>query len=196
MLHRALDSGTPTVLRYPRGLAPQDDGLVESEEGALLLQEAAASAHAASTHGATPQASAQNAAGPHAATLREAAPQAATQNASAPKNILHWASGTTASAVAQHCPHDAVWYVGRIQPLPVAALRAAAHKNPGAEWHVWEDAQAVGGLCEGIAAWAARHFPGLRVVPHGYGPAFLPHGSGPAPLFGDLNDGDIAPKGA
>ena len=196
MLHRALDSGTPTVLRYPRGLAPQDDGLVESEEGALLVQEAAASARAASTHGATPQASAQNAAGPHAATLREAAPQAATQNASAPKSILHWASGTTASAVAQHCPHDAVWYVGRIQPLPVAALRAAAQENPGAEWHVWEDAQAVGGLCEGIAAWAARHFPGLRVVPHGYGPAFLPHGSGPAPLFGDLNDGDIAPKGA
>jgi deoxyxylulose-5-phosphate synthase len=181
MLHRALDSGTPTVLRYPRGLAPQDDGLVESEEGALLVQEAAASARAASTHGATPQAS---------------APQAATQNASAPKNILHWASGTTASAVAQHCPHDAVWYVGRIQPLPVAALRAAAQENPGAEWHVWEDAQAVGGLCEGIAAWAARHFPGLRVVPHGYGPAFLPHGSGPAPLFSDLNDGDIAPKGA
>ena len=186
MLHRALDSGTPTVLRYPRGLAPQDDGLVESEEGALLVQEAAASARAASTHGATPQASAQNAAGPHAAT----------QNASASKSILHWAAGTTASAVAQHYPHDAVWYVGRIQPLPVAALRAAAQENPGAEWHVWEDAQAVGGLCEGIAAWAARHFPGLRVVPHGYGPAFLPHGSGPAPLFGDLNDGDIAPKGA
>jgi deoxyxylulose-5-phosphate synthase len=186
MLHRALDSGTPTVLRYPRGLAPQDDGLVESEEGALLVQEAAASARAASMHGATPQASAQNAAGPHAAT----------QNASASKSILHWAAGTTASAVAQHYPHDAVWYVGRIQPLPVAALRAAAQENPGAEWHVWEDAQAVGGLCEGIAAWAARHFPGLRVVPHGYGPAFLPHGSGPAPLFGDLNDGDIAPKGA
>jgi 1-deoxy-D-xylulose-5-phosphate synthase len=195
MLRCALDSGTPTVLRYPRGLAPQDDGLVESEEGALLLQEAAASAHAASTHGATPQASAQNAVGPHVAFV----PNATNQNATSainPKRILHWAAGTTASAVAQHCPHDAVWYVGRIQPLPVAALRAAAQENPGAEWHVWEDAQAVGGLCEGIAAWAARHFPGLRVVPHGYGPAFLPHGSGPAPLFGDLNDGDIAPKGA
>jgi deoxyxylulose-5-phosphate synthase len=171
MLHRALDSGTPTVLRYPRGLAPQDDGLVESAEGALLFQEATAAA------------------------LREAAPEAATQNATAPKSILHWAAGTTASAVAQHCPHDAVWYVGRIQPLPEGALRAAAHANPGAEWHVWEDAQAVGGLCEGIAAWAARHFPGLRVVPHGYGPAFLPHGSGPAPLFGDLNDGPIASEG-
>ena len=171
MLHRALDSGTPTVLRYPRGLAPQDDGLVESEEGALLVQVATAAA------------------------LREAAPQAATQNATAPKSILHWAAGTTASAVAQHCPHDAVWYVGRIQPLPAGALRAAAHENPGAEWHVWEDAQAVGGLCEGIAAWAARNFPGLRVIPHGYGPAFLPHGSGPAPLFGDLNDGPIAPEG-
>jgi 1-deoxy-D-xylulose-5-phosphate synthase len=171
MLHRALDSGTPTVLRYPRGLAPQDDGLVESEEGALLVQVATAAA------------------------LREAAPQAATQNVTAPKSILHWAAGTTASAVAQHCPHDAVWYVGRIQPLPAGALRAAAHENPGAEWHVWEDAQAVGGLCEGIAAWAARHFPGLRVVPHGYGPAFLPHGSGPAPLFGDLNDGPIASEG-
>lgn len=168
MLHRALDSGTPTVLRYPRGLAPQDDGLVESEEGALLVQEAAASVH-------------------------EAPPHAATQNATAPKNILHWAAGTTASAVAQHYPHNAVWYVGRIQPLPVAALRAAAHENLGAEWHVWEDAQAVGGLCEGIAAWAAQHFPGLRVVPHGYGPAFLPHGSGSAPLFGDRNDGTIAP---
>ena len=171
MLHRALDSGTPTVLRYPRGLAPQDDGLVESEEGALLVQVATAAA------------------------LREAAPQAATQNVTAPKSILHWAAGTTASAVAQHCPHDAVWYVGRIQPLPAGALRAAAHENPGAEWHVWEDAQAVGGLCEGIAAWAARHFPGLRVIPHGYGPAFLPHGSGPAPLFGDLNDGPIASEG-
>ena len=171
MLHRALDSGTPTVLRYPRGLAPQDDGLVESEEGALLVQVATAAA------------------------LREAAPQAATQNVTAPKSILHWAAGTTASAVAQHCPHDAVWYVGRIQPLPAGALRAAAHENPGAEWHVWEDAQAVGGLCEGIAAWAARHFPGLRVVPHGYGPAFLPHGSGPAPLFGDLHDGPIASEG-
>ena len=171
MLHRALDSGTPTVLRYPRGLAPQDDGLVESEEGALLVQVATAAA------------------------LREAAPQAATQNATAPKSILHWAAGTTASAVAQHCPHDAVWYVGRIQPLPAGALRAAAHENPGAEWHVWEDAQAVGGLCEGIAAWAARNFPGLRVVPHGYGPAFLPHGSGPAPLFGDLHDGPIASEG-
>jgi len=171
MLHRALDSGTPTVLRYPRGLAPQDDGLVESEEGALLVQVATAAA------------------------LREAAPQAATQNATAPKSILHWAAGTTASAVAQHCPHDAVWYVGRIQPLPAGALRAAAHENPGAEWHVWEDAQAVGGLCEGIAAWAARNFPGLRVIPHGYGPAFLPHGSGPAPLFGDLHDGPIAPEG-
>ena len=171
MLHRALDSGTPTVLRYPRGLAPQDDGLVESEEGALLVQVATAAA------------------------LREAAPQAATQNVTAPKSILHWAAGTTASAVAQHCPHDAVWYVGRIQPLPAGALRAAAHENPGAEWHVWEDAQAVGGLCEGIAAWAARNFPGLRVVPHGYGPAFLPHGSGPAPLFGDLNDGPIASEG-
>lgn len=165
MLQRALDSDTPTVLRYPRGLAPQDDGLVESEEGALLVQEAAASAHGAS------------------------------QNFSASK-IIHWAAGTTASAVAQHYPHDSVWYLGRIQPLPVAALRAAAHENPGAEWHVWEDAQAVGGLCEGIAAWAARHFPGLRVVPHGYGPAFLPHGSGPAPLFGDLNDGRIEPEGA
>ncbi len=171
MLHRALDSGTPTVLRYPRGLAPQDDGLVESEEGALLVQVATAAA------------------------LREAAPQAATQNATAPKSILHWAAGTTASAVAQHCPHDAVWYVGRIQPLPAGALRAAAHENPGAEWHVWEDAQAVGGLCEGIAAWAARNFPGLRVIPHGYGPAFLPHGSGPAPLFGDLHDGPIASEG-
>ena len=171
MLHRALDSGTPTVLRYPRGLAPQDDGLVESEEGALLVQVATAAA------------------------LREAAPQAATQNVTAPKSILHWAAGTTASAVAQHCPHDAVWYVGRIQPLPAGALRAAAHENPGAEWHVWEDAQAVGGLCEGIAAWAARNFPGLRVIPHGYGPAFLPHGSGPAPLFGDLNDGPIASEG-
>ncbi len=171
MLHRALDSGTPTVLRYPRGLAPQDDGLVESEEGALLFQEATAAA------------------------LREAAPQAATQNVTAPKSILHWAAGTTASAVAQHCPHDAVWYVGRIQPLPAGALRAAAHENPGAEWHVWEDAQAVGGLCEGIAAWAARNFPGLRVIPHGYGPAFLPHGSGPAPLFGDLHDGPIASEG-
>ena len=171
MLHRALDSGTPTVLRYPRGLAPQDDGLVESDEGALLVQVATAAA------------------------LREAAPQAATQNVTAPKSILHWAAGTTASAVAQHCPHDAVWYVGRIQPLPAGALRAAAHENPGAEWHVWEDAQAVGGLCEGIAAWAARNFPGLRVVPHGYGPAFLPHGSGPAPLFGDLNDGPIASEG-
>ena len=171
MLHRALDSGTPTVLRYPRGLAPQDDGLVESEEGALLVQVATAAA------------------------LREAAPQAATQNVTAPKSILHWAAGTTASAVAQHCPHDAVWYVGRIQPLPAGALRAAAHENPGAEWHVWEDAQAVGGLCEGIAAWAARHFPGLRVIPHGYGPAFLPHGSGPAPLFGDLHDGPIASEG-
>ena len=171
MLHRALDSGTPTVLRYPRGLAPQDDGLVESEEGALLVQVATAAA------------------------LREAAPQAATQNVTAPKSILHWAAGTTASAVAQHCPHDAVWYVGRIQPLPAGALRAAAHENPGAEWHVWEDAQAVGGLCEGIAAWAARNFPGLRVVPHGYGPAFLPHGSGPAPLFGDLHDGPIASEG-
>lgn len=165
MLQRALDSDTPTVLRYPRGLAPQDDGLVESEEGALLVQEAAASAHGAS------------------------------QNFSASK-IIHWAAGTTASAVAQHYPHDSVWYLGRIQPLPVAALRAAAHENPGAEWHVWEDAQAVGGVCEGIAAWAARHFPGLRVVPHGYGPAFLPHGSGPAPLFGDLNDGRIEPEGA
>ena len=171
MLHRALDSGTPTVLRYPRGLAPQDDGLVESEEGALLVQVATAAA------------------------LREAAPQAATQNVTAPKSILHWAAGTTASAVAQHCPHDAVWYVGRIQPLPAGALRAAAHENPGAEWHVWEDAQAVGGLCEGIAAWAARNFPGLRVIPHGYGPAFLPHGSGPAPLFGDLHDGPIASEG-
>ena len=171
MLHRALDSGTPTVLRYPRGFAPQDDGLVESEEGALLVQVATAAA------------------------LREAAPQAATQNVTAPKSILHWAAGTTASAVAQHCPHDAVWYVGRIQPLPAGALRAAAHENPGAEWHVWEDAQAVGGLCEGIAAWAARNFPGLRVIPHGYGPAFLPHGSGPAPLFGDLNDGPIASEG-
>ena len=171
MLHRALDSGTPTVLRYPRGLAPQDDGLVESEEGALLVQVATAAA------------------------LREAAPQAATQNATAPKSILHWAAGTTASAVAQHCPHDAVWYVGRIQPLPAGALRAAAQENPGAEWHVWEDAQAVGGLCEGIAAWAARNFPGLRVIPHGYGPAFLPHGSGPAPLFGDLHDGPIASEG-
>jgi 1-deoxy-D-xylulose-5-phosphate synthase len=171
MLHRALDSGTPTVLRYPRGFAPQDDGLVESEEGALLVQVATAAA------------------------LREAAPQAATQNVTAPKSILHWAAGTTASAVAQHCPHDAVWYVGRIQPLPAGALRAAAHENPGAEWHVWEDAQAVGGLCEGIAAWAARNFPGLRVIPHGYGPAFLPHGSGPAPLFGDLNDGPIATEG-
>ena len=171
MLHRALDSGTPTVLRYPRGLAPQDDGLVESEEGALLVQVATAAA------------------------LREAAPQAATQNATAPKSILHWAAGTTASAVAQHCPHDAVWYVGRIQPLPAGALHAAAHENPGAEWHVWEDAQAVGGLCEGIAAWAAQHFPGLRVIPHGYGPAFLPHGSGPAPLFGDLHDGPIASEG-
>ncbi len=169
MLRRALDSGTPTVLRYPRGLAPQEDGLVESEEGALLLQEAGAiSAQATVT----------------------------TNNASAPKNILHWAAGTTASAVAQHCPHDAVWYVGRIQPLPVAALRAAAHENPGAEWHVWEDAQAVGGLCEGIAAWAALHFPGLRVVPHGYGPAFLPHGSGPAPLFGDLHGWQIASEGS
>ncbi len=164
MLQRALDSGTPTVLRYPRGLAPQDDGLVESEEGTLLLQEAAASAHGAS------------------------------QNFSASK-IIHWAAGTTASAVAQQYPHNAVWYVGRIQPLPVAALRAAAHENPGAEWHVWEDAQAVGGLCEGIAAWASLNFPGLRVVPHGYGPAFLPHGSGPAPLFGDLNDGRVASEG-
>jgi 1-deoxy-D-xylulose-5-phosphate synthase len=196
MLRCALDSGTPTVLRYPRGLAPQDDGLVESEEGALLLQEAAASAHAASTHGATPQASAQNAVGPHAAFVPNAVNQSATASSIASKNILHWAAGTTASAVAQHCPHDAVWYVGRIQPLPVAALRAAAHENPGAEWHVWEDAQAVGGLCEGIAAWAALHFPGLRVVPHGYGPAFLPHGSGPAPLFGHLHDGRIAPEGA
>ena len=169
MLRRALDSGTPTVLRYPRGLAPQDDGLVESEEGALLLQEAGAISAQATV---------------------------ATQNVSAPKNILHWAAGTTASAVAQHYPHDAVWYVGRIQPLPVAALRATAHENPGAEWHVWEDAQAVGGLCEGIAAWAALHFPGLRVVPHGYGPAFLPHGSGPAPLFGDLHDGRTASEGA
>ena len=196
MLRRALDSGTPTVLRYPRGLAPQDDGLVESEEGALLLQEAAVSEHAASTHGATPQASAQNAVGPHAAFVPNAVNQSATASPIASKNILHWAAGTTASAVAQHCPHDAVWYVGRIQPLPVAALRAAAQENPGAEWHVWEDAQAVGGLCEGIAAWAALHFPGLRVVPHGYGPAFLPHGSGPAPLFGDLHDGRIASEGA
>ena len=186
MLRRALNSGTPTVLRYPRGLAPQDDGLVESEEGALLLQKAGT----ASLNAAGPQVTST-----HEASANGATPHAATQNASAPKSIVHWAAGTTASAVAQHYPHNAVWYVGRIQPLPVAALRAAAHKNPGAEWHVWEDAQAVGGLCEGIAAWAARHFPGLRVVPHGYGPAFLPHGSGPAPLFGDLHDVELASEG-
>ena len=178
MLNRALNSGSPSVVRYPRGLAPEDDGLVESEEGALLFQEATAAA---------PPASAQNAATPLGTDPESASPRAGTQESvpSAPVRIVHWAAGTTASAVAQHCPHDAVWYVGRIQPLPSGALRAAAQENPGAEWHVWEDAQAVGGLCEGIAAWAAQHFPGLRVVPHGYGPAFLPHGSGPAPLFGD-----------
>lgn len=204
MLQRALALNAPTVLRYPRGLAPHDDGLVESEEGALLLQKAGTgslksaglqvnSTNAASAQRKTPKAFAQNADASDAAIPCGIVPNSASPDvvaaATARENILHWAAGTTATSVAQHHPHEAVWYVGRILPLPAAALRAAADENPTAEWHVWEDAQSVGGLCEGIAAWAAQHCPGLRVVPHGYGPAFLAHGSGPAPLFGDFNDG-------
>jgi 1-deoxy-D-xylulose-5-phosphate synthase len=155
MLHGALAAGTPTVLRYPRGRSRPDDGLLEDAEGVVLLS--------------APQ-RVQEETAPHAAGV---------------SSTLHWVAGPLGYAVAEDHPDAAVWSVGRVHPLPEAALRAAARQVPAPalapattpEWHVWEDAQSIGGLFEGVAAWVAQHAPGIRVIPHGYPNAFMEHGS-------------------
>jgi 1-deoxy-D-xylulose-5-phosphate synthase len=155
MLHGALAAGTPTVLRYPRGRSRPDDGLLEDAEGVVLLS--------------APQ-RVQEETAPHAAGV---------------SSTLHWVAGPLGYAVAEAHPDAVVWSVGRVHPLPEAALRAAARPVPAPalapattpEWHVWEDAQSIGGLFEGVAAWVAQHAPGIRVIPHGYPNAFMEHGS-------------------
>jgi 1-deoxy-D-xylulose-5-phosphate synthase len=155
MLHGALAAGTPTVLRYPRGRSRPDDGLLEDAEGVVLLS--------------APQ-RVQEETAPHATGVA---------------STLHWVAGPLGYAVAEDHPDAAVWSVGRVHPLPEAALRAAARQVPAPalapattpEWHVWEDAQSIGGLFEGVAAWVAQHAPGIRVIPHGYPNAFMEHGS-------------------
>ena len=155
MLHEALAAGTPAVLRYPRGRSRPDDGLMEDAEGVVLMT--------------APQ-KGQNETGLQ------------SQNALA---VQHWVAGPLGYAVAENHPEAVVWSVGRVHPLPEAALRAAARQVPAPalapatipEWHVWEDAQSIGGLFEGVAAWAAQHAPGIRVIPHGYPNAFMEHGS-------------------
>jgi 1-deoxy-D-xylulose-5-phosphate synthase len=159
MLHGALAAGTPTVLRYPRGRSRPDDGLLEDAEGMVLLS---------AGRGA-----------------REETPPPTTGFAS----TLHWVAGPLGYAVAENHPSATVWSVGRVHPLPEAALRAAAGAFLGLadrpltapsaapEWHVWEDAQSIGGLFEGVAAWVAQHAPGIRVISHGYPNAFMEHGS-------------------
>ena len=147
MLHGALAAGTPSVLRYPRGRSRPDDGLLEDAEGVVLLS--------------APQ-RVQEETAPHATGVA---------------STLHWVAGPLGYAVAEDHPDAAVWSVGRVHPLPEAALRAAALQVPAPEWHVWEDAQSIGGLCEGVAAWVAQHAPGIRVIPHGYPNLFMEHGS-------------------
>jgi 1-deoxy-D-xylulose-5-phosphate synthase len=163
MLHGALAAGTPSVLRYPRGRSRPDDGLLEDAEGVVLLS--------------APQ-RVQEETAPHATGVA---------------STLHWVAGPLGYSVAEDHPDAAVWSVGRVHPLPEAALRAAADAFLGSadrpvpapalspatspEWHVWEDAQSIGGLFEGVAAWVAQHAPGIRVIPHGYPNAFMEHGS-------------------
>lgn len=155
MLHGALAAGTPAVLRYPRGRSRLDDGLLEDAEGVVLLTAAQKGQEETGLH---PQGN------------------PATH---------HWAAGPLGYAVAENHPEAVVWSVGRVHPLPEAALRAAARQVPASalapatipEWHVWEDAQSIGGLFEGVAAWVAQHAPGIRVIPHGYPNSFMEHGS-------------------
>jgi 1-deoxy-D-xylulose-5-phosphate synthase len=147
MLHGALAAGTPSVLRYPRGRSRPDDGLLEDAEGVVLLS--------------APQ-RVQEETAPHATGVA---------------STLHWVAGPLGYAVAEDHPDAAVWSVGRVHPLPEAALRAAALQVPAPEWHVWEDAQSIGGLFEGVAAWVVQHAPGIRVIPHGYPNSFMEHGS-------------------
>lgn len=147
MLHGALEAGTPTVLRYPRGRSHPDDGLLEDAEGVVLL------------------------------TAAQKAPEEIGLQPQGSLAAHHWVAGPLGYAVAEHHPDAAVWSVGRVCPLPEAALRAATQQVPASEWHVWEDAQSIGGLFEGVAAWVAQHAPGIRVIPHGYPNAFMEHGS-------------------
>lgn len=148
MLHGALEAGTPTVLRYPRGRSRPDDGLLEDAEGVVLL------------------------------TAMQEDPEKTGLPSQASPAAHHWVAGPLGYAVAENHPEAAVWSIGRVHPLPEAALRAAAQQVPAAlEWHVWEDAQSIGGLFEGVAAWVAQHAPGIRVISHGYPNAFMEHGS-------------------
>jgi hypothetical protein len=101
MLHEALAAGTPAVLRYPRGRSRPDDGLLEDAEGVVLLT--------------APQ-KGQNETGFQ------------SQNA---LDVQHWVAGPLGYAVAENHPDAVVWSVGRVHPLPEAALRAAVHSFLG-----------------------------------------------------------------